>query len=79
MRAKIFPYTDVDRWVVKKNPNSNRTFSTADGRIFGSFKPEDLRKMYNLPPSEKRYNKAFLEAFANENDLVGGMILDLLY
>ena len=63
------PYTDVVRWVVEKMPTSERTFSTANGRIFRSFKPEDLRQMYHLPLPEKRYNKAFLEAFSKENDL----------
>ena len=67
-RAKIMPYTDVVRWVVEKIPVSDRTFCTADGRIFGSFQPEDLMKMYHLPRPEKRYNKAFLEAYAKEND-----------
>ena len=58
--AKILPYTDVVRWVVKKIRTSDRTFSTADRRIFRSFKLEDLRKMYHLPPPKKHYNKAFL-------------------
>jgi len=59
----------VVRWVVDKIPTSYRTFSIADGRIFGSFKPEDLKQMYHLPAPEKCYNKAFLKAFAKENDL----------
>lgn len=67
--AKIFPYTDVVRWVVEKIPTADRTFSMVDGRIFGSFKPKYLRQMYHLPPPEKCYNKAFLEASAKENAL----------
>ena len=56
-------------WVVEEIPVSNRTFCTADGRIFGSFQPDDLRKMYHLPEPKKRYNKALLEKFANENEI----------
>lgn len=67
-REKILPYTDVVRWVEEEIPVSNRTFCTIDGRIFGSFQPNDLRKMYHMPEPEKRYNKAFLEKFANENE-----------
>lgn len=52
-RAKILPYTDVVRWVVEKILMSDKTFSTVDGRIFRSFKPEDLRQMYHLPPPKK--------------------------
>ena len=62
-RAKVLPYTDVVRWVVEKIPTIDRTFSKVDGKIFGSFKPKDPRQMYHLPQQEKRYNKAFLEAF----------------
>lgn len=60
VQAKIFPYTDVVRWVVEKIPTLDRTFSTVDGRIFGSFKSEDLRQMYHLPEPKKCYNKAFM-------------------
>lgn len=48
---------------------SNRTFCTVDGRIFGSFQPDDLRKMYHLAKPKKKYNKAFLEKFATENEI----------
>jgi len=54
--------------VVEKIPASDRIFSIVDGRVFGSFKPEDLRQTYHLALPEKRYNKVFLEAFAKEND-----------
>ena len=46
----------------------NRTFCTNDGRVFGSFQPDDLRKMYHLPEPQKKYNKAFLEKFTSENE-----------
>ena len=42
-QAKVLPYTHVVRWLVEKIPTADRTFSTADGKIFVSFKPEDLR------------------------------------
>jgi len=54
--------------VVEKIPASDRKFSMVDGRVFSSFKPKDLRKMYHLPLPKKRYNKAFLEAFSKENN-----------
>ena len=63
-REKIIPYTDVVRWVVEEIPVSNRTFFTVDGRVFGSFKPDELRKMYHLPEPGKKYNKALMEKFA---------------
>lgn len=56
------------RWVVEKILATNRTFCIADGRIFDSFQPNDLGKMYHLPEPEKWYNKAFLEEFAKENE-----------
>lgn len=65
---KILTYTDVVRWVVKEIPISNRTFCIVDGRVFGSFQPDDLRKMYHLPKPEKKYNKYFLKKFAEENE-----------
>ena len=67
-REKILPYTEVVIWVVEEIPVSNRTFCTVDGRVFGSFQPDDLRKMYHLPEPEKKCNKAFLEKFAAENE-----------
>ena len=52
----------------RRNFSLNRTFCTVDGRIFGSFQPDDLRKMYHLAEPKKKYNKAFLEKFAEENE-----------
>lgn len=49
-------------------PITNRTFCIIDGRVFGSFQPNDFRKMYHLPELEKKYNKAFLEKFRDENE-----------
>jgi len=74
VRAKILPYTNIVRCVVEKIPVLDRTFCTANGRIFGSFQPENLTKMYHLLQLEKRYNKALLEAFAKENDSESSLI-----
>lgn len=67
-REKIRPYTNVVKWVTKQIPVSNRMFCTVDGRFFGSFQPDDLRKMCHLPEPEKKYNKAFLKKFIEENE-----------
>ena len=60
---KILPYTDVVRCAIQEIPITDRMFSTTDGRIFGSFRAEDLRQMYHLPEEEKKYNTTFLEKF----------------
>jgi hypothetical protein len=61
---------------LRKSQSQDRTFSTRDGRIFGSFKADDLRQMYHLPEPEKKYNKAFLEKFRNENEVESEPIRD---
>ena len=66
-RAKVLPYNDVVRWVIESIATTYRTFFTVEGKTFGSFRAEDIRKMYHLPQPEKHYNKAFLEAFAKDN------------
>jgi hypothetical protein len=67
-REQVLPYTDVVRWAIEEIPLTNRTFVSKDGRIFGSFKPDDLRRMYHLPNPEQVYNRAFVEKFARENE-----------
>lgn len=57
------------KWAIEEISITNRTFCTMDGRVFGSFQPDDLRQMYHLPTPEKKYNKAYLEKFRNENDI----------
>lgn len=52
---------------MEKIPVTNETFCTTDGKIFGSFQPDDLRTIYHLPEPEKRYKKAFIGAFTKEN------------
>ena len=44
-REQILPYTDVVRWSIEEIPIMDRTFNTRDGRIFESFKADDLRQM----------------------------------
>lgn len=67
-REQVLPYTDVVCWAIEEIPITDRTFHTRDGRIFGSFKPDDLRRMYHLPEPELVYNRAFVEKFAKENE-----------
>lgn len=68
-RAKILPYNDLVRWVIKSIIIIDRAFFTADGRMFGSSRAEDIKNMYHFPEPQKQYNKAFLESFAEENDV----------
>jgi len=75
-REQMLPYTDVIKWAIEEIPITDRTFVAKDGRIFGSFKPEDLRQMYHLPMPEKVYNSAFLEKFASENEIESEPIKD---
>lgn len=67
-REQVLPYIDVIRWAIQELPIINRLFETADGRVFGYFRAEDLRLMYHLPQEEKKYNAAFLEKFRAENE-----------
>ena len=64
------------RWEIEEIPITNRTFCIIDGRVFGSFQPDDLRQMYHLPTLEKKYNKAFLEKFRDENEIESAPIRD---
>jgi len=75
-RERMLPYTDVVKWTIEEIPITDRTFCTVDGRIFGSFQPESLRKMYHLPKPEKKYNKEYLEEFARENEIESKPIRD---
>jgi len=58
----------VVRWAVEEIPITNITFCTVDGRVFSSFQHNDLIQMYHFPEPEKKYNKAFLEKFKDENE-----------
>ena len=59
-REQMLPYTDVVKWAIEEIPFTDRTFVTKDGRVFGSFKPEDLRQMYHLPAPEQVYNLSLI-------------------
>lgn len=48
-RSKIFPYTDMVKWVIESINITDRALLPADGRMFGSFKPKDLKRMYHFP------------------------------
>ena len=37
--------------------------------MFGSFRVEDIKKMYHLVEPQKHYSKAFVEAFSKVNDM----------
>jgi len=37
--------------------------------MFGTFKLEDVKKMYHFLDPQWHYNKAFLEALAKDNDI----------
>lgn len=47
--AKVLPYNDMVRWIVESIATTDRMFSTAEGKVFGSFRAEDLTQMYHLP------------------------------
>lgn len=56
-------------WVIGSINITDRAFYITYGRMFGTFKVEDIKKMYQLLDPQKHYNKAFLEAFTKENDV----------
>lgn len=41
----------------------------ANGRMFRSFRVEDIKNMYHLAESQKHCNKAFIESFAKQNGM----------
>ena len=68
-RVKVLPYNDMVKWVIQSINIIDRAFFTTAGRMFGSFKPEDVKRMYHLLNPQQHYNKSFLEAFAKENQI----------
>lgn len=48
-RAKVLPHNDLVRWVIESNNMIDRAFFNADGRMFGTFRVEDIKKMYHFP------------------------------
>lgn len=53
----------------RKYQHNRQSLYTADGRMFETFRVEDIKEMYHLLNPQKHYNKAFLEAFTKENDI----------
>lgn len=47
-RAKIFPYMDMIRWVIKNLIIEYRQFNNSRMELIGSFNVEDLKKMYHI-------------------------------
>lgn len=45
--------------------------------MFGSFRAEDIKRMCHLAEPQKHYSKAFVEAFAKENDMESDPIWQL--
>lgn len=68
-RTRILPYNDLVRWVIESINITDRAFFTADGRMFGLFREEDIKNMYHFAGPEKHYKKAFIKAFSKQNDV----------
>lgn len=68
-RSKDLPYNHLVRWVIESINITDKAFFTADGRMFRSFKPEEVKRIYHLLNPLQHYNKSFLEAFAKENQI----------
>ena len=47
--TKVLPYNDLVRWVIESINITDRAFYTTNGRMFGSFREEDVKKMYHFP------------------------------
>ena len=67
-RPKIIPYTDMVKWIIDHVDVSDREFKNSRQEVMGSFSPDNLQLMYNLPEPQAFYNKQFLEKFAKENE-----------
>ena len=61
VRHKIFPYTNMVRWIINNMDISDRTFINSRHEVIWSFKLEKLLRMYHLPEPQKLYDKAFIE------------------
>jgi len=56
------------KWVIDDVDVSDRTFKNQTHEVMGSFTPDNLHQMYQLPERQKLYNKDFLENFTKENE-----------
>ena len=52
----MFPQMDMIRWVIENLIIEDRQFRNSRMELIGSFKAEDLNKMYHIPdPQESTY------------------------
>lgn len=47
-RAKVLPYNDLVGWVIESINITYKAFFTADGWMFGTFKPKYFKRIYHL-------------------------------
>jgi len=66
-RAKILPYTDMVRWVIENLIIEDRKFNNSIMELIGSFRAEDLKKMYYIPEPQDIYDNIFMENFVKKN------------
>lgn len=66
-RAKIFLYMDMVRWVIENLTIEHRKFKNLRMDLIGSFRVEDLKKMYHIPDPHDIYDKKFVANFAKKN------------
>lgn len=66
-REKFLPYTDMIRWVVENLTIEDRQFRNSRMELMGSFKEEDLKKMYHMPNPQDIHDKSYVANFAKKN------------
>ncbi len=58
-RPKILPCKDMVKWVIDDVDVSDRNFKNSRHEVMGSFAPDHLHQMYQLPDPQNLYNKDF--------------------
>lgn len=66
-RAKILPYIDMIKWVIKKLIIEDRQFNNSRMEVIRSFRAEDLKKMYHIPDPQDIHDNTFVANFAKKN------------
>jgi len=66
-RAEILPYTNMIRWVVENLTIEDRQFRNSRNKLIGSFRAEDMKKMYHIPNPHDIYDKTYMDIFAKKN------------
>ena len=66
-RAKILPYMDMIRWVIESLIIEDRKIKNSIMELVGSFRAEDLKKMYHIPDPQDIYDNTFVANFAKRN------------